>query len=99
MRFRVNRALVGDSQEWPLTGYGSSLGLDSTEILVPDTFEPWEPNEPHETVPTADWDPSLRCLTFTDDHTKQVLNTYALEQEEKFTTRPFDVMSRTFVCE
>ena len=69
MRFRLNRALVGDSKGWAATGVGARLCEDSIETLA-SVAEPltWtQENWPQHYGVKREWlGDSLRCLSFTD---------------------------------
>ena len=68
MRFRLNRAFVGDGEALSYGGLNGQLNEDSIEVLV-DDLEPvtWtDADWPEAGVKTEDWGHSLRCLSFID---------------------------------
>ena len=101
MRFRLNRAFVGDGDATSYGGINGHLGEDSIEILVDDiepvtwTAEDW----PQDGVKTEDWGHSLRCLSFIDEHTLKLLEDHKKQEDATKYNRSFDLMSRLYVCE
>ena len=71
MRFRLNRAFVGDGVATSYAGINGHLNDESIEILVPDIEpETWTAEEwPRDGVKVEEWGHSLRCLSFADKHT------------------------------
>ena len=69
MRFRLNRALVGDSKGWAATGLGARLCEDSIETLAcaPEPLTWTQHTWPRQQgVRVEDWGYSLSCLSFID---------------------------------
>ena len=98
-RFRVYRGLVGDGDEWHVSGTGAELRLNSFEFLgaqVP--RKTWVGDDWQREVYTAEWGHSLRCLDFLDEGTKQLVAANKPKEDSSWFRRPFEVVSRTFAC-
>ena len=79
MRFRVNRAFLGDADEYPVAGLYGNLASDSIETLTPvtdDQLRTWDPQRPPATVTESCFMHSLLCPTFEDEYTQKYLSAF-----------------------